>query len=571
MASGKLSPRQKMINMMYLVLTALLALNVSKEVLNSFFEVNKGVERTTKNFNNKNSDTYKTISDAAANNAEKYGLVNKKAEEIKAKADALVDTLQKMKYELVLKADGEVYLGDVKDFTDDKGKLIKSKATKLTWDALVAAGESKKAIGELNKKDDRNSSGDLFYNEKRKENRATILKANLESFKKFLLDLAVEDTYLTKSISETFTFEDKKEKAGGKKVAWEHYNFHDMPAVAALTLLSKMQADVRNAEADMIEYLKRDLDAKTLKFDDAKGIAIPVSNFVLSGDVFQADIFITAMNKKQDPEVYIGGYDSIAPDDFRNLGTKIEVKNGVGVYTTRTSAVGPKKWGGVIKMQTEQGPKFYSFKGDYLVASKQAVASPTDMNVLYVAVDNGIKVAVAGYSAGQVTITSSNGSFGAVKKESGEWTVTPTKEGTCTIDMYVTDKGKRISMGSSTFRVKDVPDPKAQAAGIPISTNATTVSRTELSGAQLLKAYMGSDFLLDPKKVAFAVSSYRVLYTNANGTYNEKVNGNGFSKEVTDAIKTVASGGTITFTDIKASRRGYKGTYNCPPLTFIVK
>ena len=65
-----------------------------------------------------------------------------------------------------------------------------------------------------------------------------------------------------------------------------------------------------------------------------------------------------------------------------------------------------------------QEPKFYSFKGDYLVASKQAVASPTDMNVLYVAVDNGIKVAVAGYSAGQVTITSSNGSFGAVKKES---------------------------------------------------------------------------------------------------------------------------------------------------------
>ena len=168
MASGKLSPRQKMINMMYLVLTALLALNVSKEVLNSFFEVNKGVERTTKNFNNKNSDTYKTISDAAANNAEKYGLVNKKAEEIKTKADALVDTLQRMKYELVLKADGEVYLGDVKDFTDDKGKLIKSKATKLTWDALVAAGESKKAIGELNKKDDRNSSGDLFYIEKRK-------------------------------------------------------------------------------------------------------------------------------------------------------------------------------------------------------------------------------------------------------------------------------------------------------------------------------------------------------------------------------------------------------------------
>ena len=85
MAGGNLSPRQKMINMMYLVLTALLALNVSKEVLNSFFEVNNGIERTTNNFTSKNESTYAAFENAAANNPTKYSAVRDKAYSIKNK------------------------------------------------------------------------------------------------------------------------------------------------------------------------------------------------------------------------------------------------------------------------------------------------------------------------------------------------------------------------------------------------------------------------------------------------------------------------------------------------------
>ena len=102
MAAGKQTPRQKMINMMYLVLTALLALNVSKEVLNSFFEVNKGIERTTTNFDLKNGDTYAEFDNAAINNPEKYKEVRDKAHDLKLKADQLVATLQKMQYDLVI-------------------------------------------------------------------------------------------------------------------------------------------------------------------------------------------------------------------------------------------------------------------------------------------------------------------------------------------------------------------------------------------------------------------------------------------------------------------------------------
>ena len=118
MAGGNLSPRQKMINMMYLVLTALLALNVSKEVLNSFFEVNKGIERTTMNFNSKNGDTYSEFVNAAENNPAKYNEVKENAFSVKNKADVLSLKIQEMKFDLVMAVDGEVYLGKPSDVMD---------------------------------------------------------------------------------------------------------------------------------------------------------------------------------------------------------------------------------------------------------------------------------------------------------------------------------------------------------------------------------------------------------------------------------------------------------------------
>ena len=105
MAEKKLSPRQRMINMMYLVLTALLALNVSKEVLNSFFEVNKGIERTTTNFNLKNAETYGAFDNAVANNPKKYQEVKDKAYLVKEIANEVVIYIQEMKYDLVSRVD----------------------------------------------------------------------------------------------------------------------------------------------------------------------------------------------------------------------------------------------------------------------------------------------------------------------------------------------------------------------------------------------------------------------------------------------------------------------------------
>ena len=154
MAASRLSPRQKMINMMYLVLTALLALNVSKEVLQSFFEVNKGIERTTKNFTAKNGDTYAAFTNAAENNPEKYQEVRDKAYSVKTKADATTLYIQEMKYDLVSAVDGnKVYLGSTKDVLDEDGKPRQDKVIEDKQFSELNISQKYLPIAWLNNKD----------------------------------------------------------------------------------------------------------------------------------------------------------------------------------------------------------------------------------------------------------------------------------------------------------------------------------------------------------------------------------------------------------------------------------
>ena len=466
MAKGNLSPRQRMINMMYLVLTALLALNVSKEVLNSFFEVNKGIERTTTNFNSKNEDTYLAFTNAATNNPEKYSQVKDNAFAVKSQADALSLMIQKMKFDLVMQVDGEVYLGKPGEVIDPETEEPREKYKKenITFDQLNDY-EKLLPIGYLNVKDSREASGSLFLDKKVKKNQqaAYILSSEITSYRDFLIEIADSNQVLIENIKEVCDVSPVTKK-GGKKVDWEKYNFYDMPSVGALTILSKIQSDLRTIEADVINYLKRNIDAKSLKFTSAEGIQIPKTNFVLRGDSFRAEVFITAKNENQNPDIYVGEYDSIGPGLYQMKGDydTLKVVNGKGLYAKRTTTEGNKKWGGLIAMKTETGTKFYPFGGEYLVASKTAVVSPVNMNILYLEVDNPLKISVPGYTAGEISAVISNGKLTPTKKSLGEYTARPSKKGKSIVSLFAEVDGKRTKMGEVEFRVKAVPPPKAK-------------------------------------------------------------------------------------------------------------
>ncbi len=565
---SELSPRQRMINMMYLVLTALLALNVSKEVLDSFFEVNKGIERTTTNFFSKNAETYSAFENAAENNPEKYKNVRDKAAEIKKMSDTLIMLIQNMKYDLVYKADKKkVYLGEDWEIRDEEGDLIDTKEVKDLEFKDLTSNQKQQKIGFLANKSNRTASGDLFWPKGVKENRAKRLKDKIIEYSDFLIKLAGENIQLVNSVKSSTDVSDRKKK--GKSKSWEEFYFYDMPAVGALTLLSKMQSDVRNAEADVIDFLKKDIDAKSLKFTSAEGIAIPQSNFVLRGDSFRAEIFITAKNENQNPDIFVGEYDSLGGGEYQMIGEDYEtvkVVNGKGLFATRTTSEGIKKWGGLIAMKTETGTKYYPFGGEYLVASKNIVVSPINMNVFYLEVDNPVKLSVPGFAAADINASMSNGAIRATKKSAGEWIARPNKKGKSKVTLYTNIDGKRTRMGEMEFRVKEVPPPKPYIGG----KSDGIIEKQRMLTAGGIQAKL-EDF--DFKGVRYKIVSYSFTTVYKGDQVTETVNGQRFNAKINAIINNTKSGNSITVSNIMAKRTDAKGTAtrSLPPLVLKIK
>ena len=551
MASGNLSPRQKMINMMYLVLTALLALNVSKEVLNSFFEVNTGVVRTTTNFADKNIETYNDFTAAAELNPVKAGPFRDQALAVKREADALVNYIQELKYKLVLSIDKSVFLGQ---YTDLDGEIIEGNETDLEWEKL-SQEQKKLPIAYLYNKKNRDISGKVLI----RTGAAESLKQQLNTFKNNMLSIVGNNDVLVKNINSALATKDKPGKGAKGTVSWENYNFLDMPSVGALTLLSKMQSDVRNTEADVIKLLKENIDAGSLKFTSAEAIQIPTSTFVLRGDSFRSQIFISAKDTTQDPLIFVGDYDSIAPGQYEMTGEydTIKVVNGKGIFSQRTKAVGMQNWGGLISMKTETGTKTYPFKGSYLVANKTAVVSPVNMNILYLEVDNPLQISVPGFSAGEITASISNGSISAVKKSNGEYIARPSKKGKASVTLYAQIDGKRTKMGAVEFRVKEVPPPKAKVQLAKQAGGSLVIEKMELVNSGGVLAEL-KDF--DFKGVRYIITSYRLTGMYKGEQMKEDVKGGAFSDKMITIIKNTKSGNTITISNIKAKRVDTKNT-----------
>ncbi len=556
---SELSPRQRMINMMYLVLTALLALNVSKEVLNSFFEVNTGIVRTSNQFDNKNDETYSAFMQAVEQNPVKAGPWKDKAFQVKEEAEKLYQEIQKLKYELVLRVDKEVYLGRK---YDEVGEKIDGNKFEVSYDELTPQ-QQKTKIAELQNKEDRDASGEVLVN----TGEATILKDKLAAYREMLLSLTDGNEVLKNTIKSSLNTADKQKKKGEGTESWENYYFNDMPSVAALTLLSKMQSDIRNAEANVIDFLRQEIDAGSLKFTTAEAIQIPTSNFVLRGDSFKAEIFIAAKDTTQDPEIFVGEY-TTTESGYEMVGEyeTVPVKNGKGLFKVRTNSEGLKDWGGLITMKTDMGTKMYPFKGSYLVANKSVVVSPVNMNVFYLEVDNPVKISVPGFAAADVTATMSNGNITATKKSGGEYIARPTKKGKATVTLFTIIEGKKTRMGEMEFRVKEVPPPKPYIGG----KSEGVIEKQRMLAAGGIQAKL-EDF--DFKGVRYKIVSYSFTTVYKGDQVTETVNGQKFNTRINAIINNTKSGNSITVSNIMARRTDAKGTAtrSLPPLVLKIK
>jgi gliding motility-associated protein GldM len=538
MAGNNLSPRQKMIGMMYLVLTAMLALNVSKEILDAFENVNGGLVRTTQNFSSKNDEVYSAFRVAAETNPAKAGPWRDKAFSVKNKSDSIVDFIQSLKFEMIMMADNKVtFDGESIPFEN------------VSYSAIPNDLKFREMIGIVSKSD-RDRTGDLMVN----QNFGNILQSSLESYRDSMKLLTLGAPSIQDALNTTFRFEDKKAKYSTGIVNWVNRNFQDMPLVAAVTILSKIQADVRNAEADVIKFLQQEIDAGSLKFTNAEGIQIAPYNYIFKGDSFIADVFIAAKDSTQSPVILVGDYELNEEGKYQMIGNydTLQVKAGKGKYAVKTFKEGYKKWGGLIIMKTDDGSKTYPFNGEYQVAGQSFVVSPTKMNVLYIlanyplkddAMGNPIDVSVPGVSKDKISVSCDNG---IIKKVAGGgWEVFPKKTGKAKIFVTAEIQGKRKNMGAMEFRVKRVPKPEPKLIG---SKNGKIKKNQILSRNCKMIAKL-NDFDFDIKHTIVGFS----LDGNYKGNIvNFRVLGNKLSDEMRDFINNLQFGSTIYITNISS-------------------
>ncbi len=407
------------------------------------------------------------------------------------------------------------------------------------------------------------------------EKKGFELKDNIEELKVKLVDLptlkelpALEKENLSKSLTLNADFDpnNKIAKRLGKK-SWAEYNFDHVPVIAVVTLLEKYKSDAKNSESAILDLLFKQISASSYKFDDLSAKVIAPTSYVLAGTEYTSDIFVSASSSTQNPEVFIGRFNSsvkVGPDGkLQTSKTEqmplvegfqpLKVEGGYGKYSDKTSSVGIKEVTGAIKVRkpTNDGDEFFPFKFEYTVAQGGVVVSPDKMNVFYIGVDNPVSVSVPGFPADKVSPSISAGSI-ASTGGGGKYTVKVTQPGKVNVNVSAKQlDGTSKSMGAVEFRVKRVPDPIAKIADQPGGSISTSKFKVQRGIIAVLENF---DF-----DIRFHIVGFEMTYgAKRQDLVTARSSGPLFDSKMLDFLSRAKPGDTFYFDDIKA--KGPDGT-----------
>jgi gliding motility-associated protein GldM len=317
-------------------------------------------------------------------------------------------------------------------------------------------------------------------------------------------------------------------------------------------MLSKMQADVRNAEADISTYLLDQVDAGSFMFNFLEATVIPrTSNYVFTGDDFEAEVFIAAFDTTQAPEVLIGQYEPVElPDgttDFQMVGRvdTLPVEQGKGIFRTRASSTGYFNWGGLIRLRNPDGSVISRpFDSEYTVGEPNLIVSPSKMNVFYRGVENPVEISIPSIQPDQITATVSNGTISRVS--GSNYIVIPSSLGPANVSVTANIGGVQRNMGSRPFRVNDVPPPVAKVADRTGGIIARNVLAAQTGVAAVMENF---DFDL-----SYTVTGFNVVHIGTGGFVNQQPsNSNRFTEAQKDLIRNAGRGQRIFIENIQAT------------------
>lgn len=511
MASAKDTPRQKMIGMMYLVLTALLALNVSKDILDAFIVVNKGLENTNVNFTDRNDALYSLFDLAKSVDPVRVTPNWKLAQDVKKRSEELTGYIDKLQKELIAKTEGV-----------DQG---------IADTIQLARVDSKDSY-------DTPTNIMIGNSEDGSAGASRELKTKLNEFKSKLTEYILpQDRTKVKVGINTEDPENSEENEN-----WELYNFYNRPLVASVTILSKLKNDVKNAEATTVDYLLKLVDVGNLKFDTVAAKVIPQSNYVMLGEEYKADVFLAAFNKTKNPVISVGDY-SEANKTFNGTPNTITVERGLGKYSAATTREGIVSYSGTVKVVSPDGKEqIFPFKSEYIVAKPSLTVAAESMNLVYRGLDNPISVSVPGVPNEKLTVSATNAIL--INKGNGKYVIRPNADGIVNVSVYANlESGEKRNMGVQQLRIKRIPKPVAKLGNI---TETGKMSKGEFEAQSILQAYYDNFGF----NAACKVTSFDMAY-EANGVIGTiQVKGNSIN-DLKKTYKQLRKNSRVYFENIK--------------------
>ncbi len=485
---------------MYLVLTALLALNVSVEILNAFLVVNESMETTNKTFNSKISEYYQQFEGAYDNDPVKVGPFWEKAKDAKKLSDELKEYLINVKYEAIAASE------------------------KISMDSARV-----RPLYRMGSKDKYDETTVYFIGNSMdgSKGKAGEMKAKIAKYKTDLLNLLDADERSRIKIG--LDLEGPFYDADHKEQNWEMHNFYHTILAADVTILNKLVAEVQNAELDVITFLKSRIGAMDFKIDQVGATVVPKSQYVFMGENYEAEVFVTAMDSKQSFTANIGG-----------LRTS---ENGLIKVTLPATSPGPKVVTGTVNYKKPDGTMAETpVKFEYIVAPPSLSVSATKMNVFYIGVDNPVSISAGGVSPDQISASITNGS---ISRNGAEWVVRPDSPGKASVSVSAKLGDRMKPMGAVEYRVKNVPNPEAYIA----NTSGGSVPKDIVIASGAIIPRMPPDFEFN---LNFIVTSFKFSGNRKGDIVDLPGNGNSLTNDMKNFIRDSRRGDKVIIEDIFA-------------------
>ena len=489
MASGKMSPRQKMINLMYLVFIAMLAMNMSKEVLSAFGFMNEGISENNTTTTQKNNAAYASLSSKATDQPAEYGPINEQALKIKTISDSFY-----------------AYLDD-----------LKSKMTKDVEDK-----QDYQAMDKTDFLDTYFFKGDTFTNE------GNNFLTSIANYRDGIVNALGSNETLKSTVKRRFNTDVQIDK-DGKKIPWLKYRFEGFPLIASLANLTQMQSNIKNTESDILTSLLGGKLESEVSLSNYKGIV-------------QLDKTAYYVGEKVTGKVVLGRYDANMKPDKVTLNGRdyTNINAGQVILDLRATKLGDNDIKGVINF-TENGksvPVEFSSSYSVIPEPNDAVISADAMNVVYRGVDNPVSVSLPGVSNNNLNVTANGGT---IISSGSSYIIKPGNGAELTVNVSATlSSGKKIN-SPKKFRIKDIPPAMGTARGEfgIVKMPKTSVGRVVV-GAGL------PDFVFDLK---LKVNKFTI---KVPGQLAVTVNGTTFNAAAKKAIARARRGDVITIFDIEA-------------------